>query len=172
MAAVDVLGTVADRLVGGMMFHSDHADLCSWLGVRWLSELHEDGYLHDSKCLRRVHRDGITFLGLLVPDGRQQRSHALDAHMGRTRWCVQHDDIVPAIRLAMEDWCDWEDGTAKAMNAAYRRLFDCGETAVACRVKAIARDTEEELAEARGILAEMEAVCWDLPHIMQMGGRR
>ena len=171
MAAVDVLGTVADRLVGGMMFHSDHADLCAWLDIRWLAKLHEDGYLHDSKCLRKVHRDGVMFLGAMVPDGRQQRTHSLDAYRSTARWSVNADVRKCAVADAMHDWIDWEDGTAKAMNAAYRRLFDCGETAVACRVKDIARDTEEELAHARSLLVEMEAVCWDMSHVMQMGER-
>ena len=43
MGAADVLGTVCDRLVGGLMFHSEHADLFAYLGIEWLAEAHEDG---------------------------------------------------------------------------------------------------------------------------------
>ena len=151
------------------MFHSDHADLCLWLGIRWLSDEHEDGYLHDSGCLRRVHRIGIRDCGLMVPDGRQQRTHALDAYRQTKRWDVQRDVRMAALCDAMRDWCEWEDGTATMMNAAYRRLFDCGQTDAALVVRKVARDTERELAHARDLLCEMEACGWDMAHVMEMG---
>lgn len=168
MAAADVLGTVADRLVGGMMFHSDHADLCKWLGVMWLARHHENGYLHDSGCLRRVHRKGIEILGVMVPDGRQQRTHALDAFRSTARWNVKPDVRESALCDAMHDWCDWEHGTVELFGSSYRRLFDMGETSLAKMVMHAARDTEKELAGARSMLAEMEAVKWDMSHIMEM----
>lgn len=168
MAAIDILGSVADRLVGGMMFHSDHADLCMWLGVRWLSKEHEDGYEHDAGCLRKVHILGIRYCGLMVPDGRQTRSHGLDAYRQCKRWDIKPDVRETALRDAMNDWIDWEDGTAKAMSSSYRRLFDCGETVVAKKVMGIAKDTEKELSHARDLLCEMESVKWDMSHIQEM----
>jgi len=168
MAATDILGTVADRLVGGMMFHSDHADLCSWLGVRWLAELHEEGYHHDARCLRKVHRIGIEISGLMVPDGRQERTHSLDAYRQVKRWEVKPDVRKSALSDAMHDWIDWEAGTVQVLASAYRRLFDCGETTMALKVRDMARDTEKELAHARDLLCEMDAVCWDMPHVMEM----
>lgn len=168
MAAVDILGTVADRLVGGMMFHSDHADLCMWLGVNWLSGLHEDGYRHDAACLRDIHRMSVRFCGLMPQDGRQQRTHTNDAYRSTPRWSVKADVRETALCDAMHDWVDWEAGTVQVLASAYRRLFDAGETAVACKVKAITKDTEKELAHARDLLCEMEAVGWDMAHILEM----
>ena len=78
MGAVDVVGTVTDRLVGGMMFHSEHADLCRWLGVMWLAKAHEDGYAHDARCLRKLRRMCVDRMGTFPPEGRQERGHALD----------------------------------------------------------------------------------------------
>ena len=168
MAAVDILGSVADRLVGGMMFHSDHADLCSWLGVGWLAALHEDGYKHDSACLRRVHRMSVRFCGLMAQDGRQQRTHSLDAYHSTARWDVMCDVRRQALRDAMHDWVDWESGTVQVLAGAYRRLYDCGETTLAEGIKAVAEDTEKELSHARDLLCEMEAVGWDMSHVYEM----
>ena len=168
MAAVDILGSVSDRLVGGMMFHSDHADLCAWLGIGWLTALHEDGYEHDAACLRKVHRMSVRFCGLMPQDGRQQRTHSLDAYRSTPRWDVKCDVRCQALCDAMHDWIDWEAGTVQVFAGAYRRLYDCGETALAEKVKAITKDTELELAHARDLLCEMETVEWDMSHVYEM----
>ena len=171
MAAVDVLGTVADRLVQGMMFHGEHADLCAYLGVWWLAGIHEDGYEHDNRCLRKVRRLSIEYLGLPVPEGRQERGHSLDAFRGMKRWDVSSDAIGPALKDAMHAWIDWEAGTVTVLTSSASRLMDSGELLLYDRVKKIANDTSKELANARDLMREMEAVCWDMSHVLQMSGR-
>lgn len=170
MAAVDVLGTVSDRLVQGMMFHSEHADLCAYIGVQWLAELNEDGYEHDSRCLREVRRLSVRHLGLPVPEGRQERGHSLEAFRGTRRWDVSADAIGPVVKDAMHAWVDWESGTVTVLTSAASRLMDSGELLLYDKVKAIAKDTSKELAHARDLMCEMESVCWDMSHILQMSG--
>lgn len=168
MSAVDVMGSVSDRLVGGLMFHSEHADLCRWLGIEWLANVHEDGFLHDSSCLRRMRRLALRHTGCMAPEGRQDRSHALDAFRGTQRWCVKGDVREAALCDAMHDWCDWEEGTVTVLTSAVNRLESCGELLLADKVRAVAKDTSRELAEARDMLVEMESVNWEMPHILEM----
>lgn len=166
MAAIDVLSSVSDRLVGGMMFHSDHADLCRMYGIEWLAKLHDDGFLHDSKSLSRVHRKCILLTGLAVLNGRQERTHVLDRFKGKSAW-----DVVPTmedVRDAMCDWTDWESSAMDTYRTAYRRLTDMGEVALAEEAKRLALDTEEELAEAKAIAHEMAVSGWDMPHVLCM----
>jgi len=170
MAATDVMGAVCDRLVGGVMFHSDHADLCAEMGVKWLAELHEDGCAHDMRCLRKMRRLAISHLGSPVPEGRQDRSHALDAYRGVRRWDVAADVRLSALKGAMHDWVDWESGTVTVLTSAYGRLADAGELLLADKVKRIVKDTQDELSGARDLLCEMDAVDWDMSHIFEMKG--
>lgn len=172
MSAVDVMGSVSDRLVGGLMFHSEHADLCRWLGIDWLADLHEEGFLHDSSCLRRMRRLALRHTGCMVPEGRQERGHALDAFRGTQRWCVKMDVRETALCDAMHDWCDWEDGTVTVLTSAVNRLESCGELLLADKVRAVAKDTSRELAEARDLMVEMKAVDWDMTHVLEMGRGR
>lgn len=168
MSAADVLGTVSDRLVGGVMFHSEHADLCRWLGVEWLAKLHEEGYEHDSACLRKVRRLSVDHLGTFVPEGRQDRSHLLDAYRQKRSWDVPCDVRETALCDAMHDWADWEDGTVTVLTSACKRLSDGGCLLLSDKVRSIAKDTSEELARARSLLLRMEAVKWDMGHILEM----
>ena len=168
MAATDVLGTVCDRLVGGMMFHSDHADLCRLMGFENLAKLHDDGFLHDSKAHSRVRRMALRHTGLVVPNGRQDRTHTLDRWHGVKRMDVSCEQRRDAIRDAMCDWCEWEESAAATYNAAYRRMLDCGHMALARLMEELATDTEDELAHARQMSVEMAASGWDMPYILGM----
>lgn len=166
MSAVDVIGTVSDRLIGGVMFHSEHADLCRWFGLHGLAGLHEDGFMHDSKCLRKVHRLCIDHLGVTVPEGRQERSHLLDAYRSKRMW-----DSVPdamTIQDAMADWIEWESGTVSVFTGAYNRLLNCDKLLLADYIKDVCEDASTELAHARKLMHEMQSCGWDMPHIFEM----
>ena len=168
MASIDVMGSVCDRLVGGLMFHSEHADICHTVGVEWLARLHEEGFEHDSGCMREMRRLAIRHLGMPVPEGRQDRTHSLDAYRGSKCWDLSPDVRLQAIKSAMHEWIDWESGTVTVLTSAYGRLGDSGELLLADKVKRVVKDTSRELANAREILVEMESVGWDMSHILQM----
>lgn len=150
------------------MFHLEHYDLCSWLGVKWLAELHKDGYEHDSTCLRKMRHECVRHLGVFAPEGRQERSRYLDAFRQQRRCDVKSDVRKTAIDNAMHDWIDWEDGTVSLLTNACGRLESQGCLLLADRVRRVAKDTSVELAEAKELLLEMEAVDWDMSHIIDM----
>ena len=168
MQPSDVLGTVCDRLVGGVMFHLEHADLCEWLGVEWLADLHKEGYEHDSECLRKMRHLSVKHLGMFVPEGRQERGHVLDAFRQQKSWDVKHDVRMTALNDAMHDWVDWESGTVTVLTSACKRLSDCGCLLLSDKVRKIANDTSDELAEARALLLRMESANWDMTYVLEM----
>ena len=168
MTAADMIGTVCDRLVGGTMFHLEHADLCEWIGVPWLYALHREGYEHDSACLRRMRRACVRHLGTFATEGRQERSHMLDAYRQAKRWETKLDVRTTALSDAMYDWVDWEDGTVTILTSASKRLSDAGYLLLSDKVRDMAEDTSRELAEARELLMQMESVDWDMGYILEM----
>ena len=168
MAAIDVLGVVCDRLVGGMMFHSDHADLCRFMGFENLAKLHEEGYLHDSKAHARVRRMALVHTETIAPGGRQDRTHTLDRWQGVKRKDVTCEQRKTALCDAMCDWLEWEQSAASVYQTAYRRMLDCGNMTLASLMEELAIDTEKELAHARQMHAEMAASGWDMPYILEM----
>lgn len=168
MAAHDTLGTVCDRLVGGTMFHLEHADLCRWLGVEWLAREHEGGHDHDTACLKKMRALCIRHLGTFVPEGRQERGHLLDAYRQQHSWEAKLDVREAALRDAMTDWVDWESGTATLLASASSRLADMGELLLSDAVRKVAKDTSRELARARQLMMEMDAAGWDICRIIDM----
>lgn len=169
MAVQDVLGAVCDRLVGGMMFHSDHADLCRFLGVEWLARLHDDGFLHDSKAHCKVKMMAVRLTDMMVSSGRQERTHALDQWRGMRTTDVTCDKRNQGIADAMDDWCEWEESAASTYRTAYSRLVSMGQMVLADEMRRLAKDTERELAEAKSLRLEMRACGYDIAHVMEMG---
>lgn len=168
MTAADIMGTVCDRLVGGTMFHLEHADLCEWIGVPWLYELHHEGYEHDSVCLEKMRRMCVRHLGTFATEGRQERSHLLDAYKQTKKWDVKQDVRKTILHDAMRDWIDWEDGTVTILTSACKRLSDAGYLFLSDKVRKVVKDTSDELAEARDLLTRMEAVDFDMSFILEM----
>ena len=168
MTAADIMGTVCDRLVGGIMFHLEHADLCEWIGVPWLYELHHDGYEHDSACLSKMRKLCVYHLGTFATEGRQERSHLLDAYKQTKKWDVKQDVRKTILHDAMRDWIDWEDGTVTILTSACKRLSDAGYLFLSDKVRKVVKDTSDELAEARDLLTRMEAVDFDMSFILEM----
>lgn len=160
MAAVDVLATVADRLVGGMMFHSDHADMCIFMGYKHLIKMHEDGFKDDSANLREIRSLCVRRTGLIPRNGRQERTKTLD-RLSMKRMDVSDDDRMATLKECMSDWIEWEDGTAEVFRNAAKRLHEMGEMALSMRIAKLADETEDELSRARDLWCRLSATGWD-----------
>lgn len=171
MSANSVIGAACDTLVGGMMFHSDHADLCRLLGVEWLACLHDDGYLHDAKSHMRVRRKAIMQTCEIPARGRQERAATLDRWSVVSAEEVDVDARVSALRQSMDEWCSWEREAAATYAGAYSHMLTYDRVDLADEMRRLARDAEREHSEACAIRREMRACGWDMPHIFEMGDR-
>lgn len=170
MAANDILGEVADRLVGGMMLHSDHADLMCFLGLKGLKRYHEKGYHDDAMKLRKTHRMSIKYTGMLLPQSSQERSDDLDAFMNYSRHDLDTEAKRNALEGAMKSWAEWEQGTVIAYSRAARDLWGINEAVLWKKVFKWQREAEKELAMVHKLMCEMETCDWDMCHILDMQG--
>lgn len=171
MPARDVVGAACDVLVGGMMFHSDHADLCRLLGIEWLARLHDDGYAHDAVAYRKLRRKAIAQTCEIPTYGRHGRTTTLDRWRGMTADEVDTDGRVTALRQAMDEWCSWERTASEEYGECHSRLLSHGYVDLADEMRHLAIDTEREHAEACALRREMRACGWDMAHVYDMGGR-
>lgn len=147
MGCVEALGRVADRLVGGMMFHSDHADALRLAGLRNVAKLHEDGYRDDSRSLRRVHRACIDHLGVTLPQGRQERTEA-----------SRETNVRRLLVSSMEEWLEWESCTSRLFAECSHEMTSA---ALWDLVHGLQSCVDEELAGARAADATMRACDWE-----------
>ena len=158
MTELEALGMVSDRLVGGIMFHSEHADLMHMLGLGW--KAHEKGFIDDSKALRRVRRMSVRHLGAVPPQGRQERRD--DRMEGVTRQNIGPQSTQRLIRASITEWRDWEEGTASTFNEASAHLT--GNSCLWEMVRELQAGAERERCEAEELLREMESCSYDLAH--------
>lgn len=170
MPAIDVYGEVSDKLVEGMMLHSDHADLFDFLGLKGFKRLHEYGYLHDTGNYRMIHRYAINHLGMIPPQGRQERPTSLDAYMGRDRMDVAEGERRESVEGSITAWVMWERETKAAYQRAWETLTRIGEVAAARPIEKLIKDVDRELKKAERLHIRIKATGYDMGHIMEMQG--
>lgn len=168
MGACEEMGRIADTLVGGMMFHSDHADLMRLVGIGWLAGLHEDGYGHDSKSYMKVRRACIGHLGTICPTGDQRKSTTLDKVRGRKSSEISAQDRRQLLKSSLDEWAAWESSAADTYSEAAVGLI--GNATLHKTAKKLQRSAERELVEALRIADELASLNWDLAHAYEMGG--
>lgn len=154
--------TVADRLTGGLMFHSDNADLMHFLGLEGFAKLHEHGFLDDSESLRRVRRKCIHHLGRIPEQGRQERGETLSKVTSYEQSDLSANDRYRLAVSSLEAWSEWERETAEVFSEAKESL----DGSLWKLVSKLQRGAEGEHAEARGLLIEAKAC--DMAHIYDM----
>lgn len=159
---LDAMAAVCDRLTGGVMFHSDHADLMSFLGLGRFAEMHEEGFLHDSRALRDMRSECIERLGRIPPQGDQRRGVTLSKLMAYSRPDLSASDRYKLATESLTAWAEWERGTAEALNEA-KSLLD---GVLWRRVDKLARGAEDEAVEAETL--SMEAMACDMAHVYDM----
>lgn len=169
MNHAEVMGTVSDRLVGGMMFHSDHADVMHMVGMNGLAKLHEEGFHDDSHAMRRVRRACVRYLCTLPKSGGQSKTDTIDPLIGRDRGNVSASETQRWVRASMQEWVEWEHGTVEVFSEAAKSLV--GHESLWRLVTKLQRNTEQELAHARELMLEMEACGYDMCHVLDMQDR-
>lgn len=163
---LDAIGLVSDRLVGGMMFHSDHADLMGLIGVKGLRKMHERGFRDDSHNMRKVRRACMSQLGKMPSHGNQERTKTLDSVVGRSNDNIGASERQRLVRSSMADWVKWESDTI----AIYANACDkvAGNACLWELVRGLQADTERELARAKRLMQEFDACGYDMTHIYEM----
>lgn len=162
MEPLAAMGMVSDRLIGGTMFHSDNADINSFLGMDGFAKLHEEGFIDDSESLRKVRRETILHLGRIPLQGKQERGNTLAKVIAYQSSDLSANDRYRLAVSSLESWAEWEQETARVFGEASESL----DGTLWKLVAKLQRGAEAEHAEAHRMLIEAKAC--DLAHLYDM----
>ena len=162
MDELTAMGTVADRLIGGTMHHSNQADLVRFLGFDGFAKLHERGFMDDSENLRRVRRKCIRYLGRIPMQGNQEQDALLSKVIAYHSSDLSANDRYRLAVSSLEAWERWERGTAEVFSEASNAL----DGTLWKLVKRLQRGAEKEAVEASRLLTEAKAC--DMAHLYDM----
>lgn len=165
MDELTAMGTVCDRLTGGLMFHSDHADLMTFLGLGGFAHLHEDGYRHDSRSLRRMRTECIRRVGKIPQQGNQSKGNALSKVIAYSRRELSANDRYRLTNESLKAWSEWEHGTSKVLTESLGVL----DGQLWKMVDKLARGAEDEAMMADELC--MEVAACDMAHVYDMQSR-
>lgn len=167
MAAADVFAQISTRQIVALMLHDQLADYFGFLGLAGYRALHEHRYREESAGMRATHRYYLSRYQRLIPAGRPEDPAVLPSGWsGRERSEVDASTRRKAVREGFHRWVEWERGTCQLLAQSVGQLSELGEVAAADEVRRMLRDTDQELADAREMLLELEAVDYDLSVIV------
>ncbi len=170
MDSKNTFSTLLNRMLQGMMFHSENCDYFAFLGFDGYEKLHKVQFLEESMCYRMTKSWFVKYSDLLVPDGGLIIQEAVlpDSWYNLSRKSVDSDNKGELVKTALENWNEWESGTIDIVNQCYLQLMDMGRIDLISIVLNIADDRTNELKFINDLYLEAKSVNFNSSDLMQM----
>ena len=167
MTIEEIYENLTQRMLTGVMFHSDMIDYYRFLGLDGYAKFHEHRMIEESVAYRETKRKYLQSKNKLVhkvwtadlnviPDGWYQH----------TRQDVDTATIKNGIKDGLEKWIVHETETLRIYSDLSRELRELGEVELAICVEKSVKEVSEELAKARKYHLNKEHIGYDLPTIV------
>ena len=166
MSIYEVFTTLANRMVGAMMIHTQLNQLFVFVDLipdvrrqeqQLLDETH--GYSELNKYYAQHHH------GLLIADNPPQIDILNLNVFQKSTNELTPEDKMNLIQYGTKEWVEWEMESKEIYEDAYKNLLNISEVAAAEFVMRYVRDVDQELKDAKLLYRVRDGINWDLPTI-------
>jgi len=172
MTVDEIFSQIGQRMVEGLMAHSQLADYYNFLGLRGFYRCHKYHYFIENKNYKCVSDYYMKHYNKLLAERRFSNPNIIPENWYKySRLDVTNANRKGFVQAGIEKWVNWEFDTKKLYEAYYKDLLDMGEEAAAIEVAKYLKDVDEELAEAWQKNLELKCVDYDINQIMDMQPR-
>ena len=172
MTIHEIFTTLANRMVGAIMIHTQLAQLFAYVDLmpdarRQESQLQEEthGYSELNKYYTQHHHS------IVISDDPPQIDILNMGILKKPNYELSPDDKVRIIKYGINEWVEWERQSNIIYEDAYKNLIDISEVATADFVSRYVRDVDQELGDAERLYRVRDAIDWDLPTIYDKQAR-
>jgi len=167
MTTSDIFSQIAQRMIEGLMTHSQLSDYYGFLGLEGYQECHKYRYFEENGNYKKIADYYLKHYNKLLIDQPFNNPDVIPSDWFKyTRQQVGPDVRRPAIQLGFEKWVKWEKDTKKIYEQYYQELINLNEVAAAIELKKYIADVDKELADARQEHLELEAIDYNISDIM------
>lgn len=168
MTREEVFHNVAERVINGMMLHSELADYYCFLCVPKFADMHEDRYCDESKMYRQICRFCLTTHNRLITAPQFTYESVIPPTWYKyDRFEIDTSTIRNGAKRGFETWVEWEKETKKVYEKMYSELLSMNEIDSAEEVKRLVCDVSEELKTAEKIHLRLKAMDYTISAILQ-----
>ena len=169
MTIEEIFSQIAQRMIEGLMTHSQLADYFSFLGLKGYHKCHIYHYFEENSNYKKIAEYYMTHYNRLLIDMPFKNPNVIPENQFQfNRYQVSMDSRKSAIKTGIERQVTQERGTKKFYEQHYQALTQLGEHAAAAELKKYIVGVDYELAEAEQMFLELEAINYDISDIVMI----
>ena len=167
MTIEEVFSLTGQRMVEGLMVHSQMSDYYNFLSLKGYAECHKYHYFCESANYKNLCGYYICHCNKLITDRPFNNPKIIpDNWFMFTRQDVDESIRKAAIETGFERWAQWERDSKKLYEQRYQNLIALGEVAAAMEIKKYVIDVDNELADAEKKHLALKAENFDISNII------
>ena len=168
MTVQEVFSNLGQRMVEGLMTHSQMVDYFNFLGLKGYAKCHKYHYFEENANYKRVGDYFIKHYNKLILDLPVDNPHVIpEPWFQHSRPDVSKETRKTYIKAGWEKWVAWEKESKAFYEKMYQELMNMGEVAAAAYVGTVVDDVSDELAAAEQKWLELSAIDYDIVSIME-----
>lgn len=167
MTVAEIFGQISQRMVEGLMTHSQLADYFGFLGLEGYQQCHIYHFYEENNNYKKIGKYYLKHYDKILPDMPFKNPKIVpEDWLQYTREQVNEQVRKSATQTGFERWVNWEKSTKKMYEQSYINLFNLGEIAAAAELKKYIIDVDYELAEATQYYITLSAIDYSIKDIM------
>lgn len=167
MTLENIFNDIASRMIKGLMFHDQLAQVFLFLGMPKYEKAQYDQYREESDRYHDVcHFYGTRSNKLLRAASVGNVEIIPSNWYDYTRMDMSFPTRKQTIKEMFEKWIAWEEETKRLFEVSYCELIELHEVAYADRVLMYIQSADEEIERVRRDYLEMKSTDFDMPSIV------
>lgn len=168
MAAIEILSRIAERMLKGIMIHSQFADYYGFLGLEGYQKCHTYRYFDESKSYRDLSDFCLKHCNKILTEPSFDNPRIIPEDWKQYyRQQVNSEVRLSAIKVGIDKWIEWELETKKLYEQCYNSLISENEISIAFEIEKLIKEVSIELINAEQEKIELEIINYDMPSILQ-----
>lgn len=167
MTIAEIFGQISQRMIEGLMTHSQLADYFGFLGLEGYQYCHIYHYFEENTNYKKVAGYYLKHYSKILIEKSFKNPNVIPEDWWQfTREQVTEPVRKNAIKIGIEKWITWEKETKKIYEQHYTNLINIGEIAAAAELEKYIIDVDYELAEAEQFYITLSAIDFSIKDIM------
>lgn len=169
MTIEDIFSQLAQRMIEGLMTHSQLADYFGFLGLDGYQQCHIYHYFEENCNYKKISKYYLEHYNKLVKDMPFKNPNVVpEDQFQYTRQQVTKEVRKDAVKAGFEKQVYQERQTKKFYEQHHFNLMQLNEVAAAEELEKYIEDVDYELAEAERIHLRLEAIDYDISDIVML----
>ena len=167
MTIVDIFSQIAQRMVEGLMTHSQLADYFGFIGLEGYQKCHVYRYFDENNNYKKIADYYLKHYNKLLVDMPFNNPNVIPNDWFQYSRQQVNDTIrINALQAGIDKWINWEKGTKRFYEQHYQELLQLNEIAAAIELSKYIEDVDKELAEAEQEKIKLEAINYNISDVM------